>query len=182
MDQPHLQSLQTLRRRRGLSIRSLGERAGVTAAMISCIERGKNSPSLATLQKILAALGMDLASFFGGRPAPQDGPVFLGSQMHAASDAERNYTIIFPKRKDIAVEMLDEHLYPGRRAPPFETLPCDVAGYVILGTLVLELKGQGKQTLHPGDAFYIVKGTPHRGRAAGPGPARLITVCSPPRY
>ena len=112
MDQQHLQRLQSLRRQRGLSIRRLGERAGVTAAMISCIERGRNSPSLATLQKILAALGLDLASFFGAKPAPQDGPVFVGAQMRAASDAERNYTILFPKRRDIAVEMLDEYLYP----------------------------------------------------------------------
>ena len=46
------QRIPMLRKRCGLSIRQLAELSGVTAGMISCIERGKNSPSIATLQKI----------------------------------------------------------------------------------------------------------------------------------
>ena len=46
--------LQMLRKRCGTSIRQLARRAGVAPGIISCIERGKNSPSISTLQKILA--------------------------------------------------------------------------------------------------------------------------------
>jgi len=176
------QRLRLLRKRCGLSIRRLSELADVTAGMISCVERGRNSPSLATLQKILSALGTDLATFFGGEQRQCDGPIFPRERMQLVSDAERSYTIVFPKREDVQVEMLDEQILPARRRPPFETLKCDVAGYIISGSLVLELKGAARKTLRPGDAFYIPRGRKHRGYCTGDEPARLVTMYSPPRY
>lgn len=174
--------LQTLRKRCGLSIRRLGELAGVTAGMISCLERGKNSPSLATLQKILNALGSDLSTFFGAGRPDMEGPVFPREGMRLVSDAERSYTIVFPKRADIAVEMLDEHLLPCRHKPPFETLQCDVGGCVLTGLLALEIAGRPHRVARPGDAFYIPKGTKHRGYAIGGEAVRIMTVYSPAKY
>jgi transcriptional regulator with XRE-family HTH domain len=174
--------VQTLRKRCGMSIRQTAERARVTAGMISCIERGKTSPSITTLQKILTALGTDLAAFFAGHAEGEPGPVFPREAMRTISDGERNYTIVFAKRDEIHVEMFDEHIYPGRRRPPFETLQCDVAGYIIGGRLVLEIRGRDRQTLRPGDAFYIPKGQEHRGWAAKDQPVRLITVYHPAKY
>ena len=176
------QRVQTLRKRCGLSIRQLAQVAKVTPGMISCVERGKTSPSIGTLQKILSALGTDLAAFFAGGQEEQPGPVFLRQQMRTISGGDRSYTIVFPKRRGISAEMFDEHIYPGKQRPPYEKLKCDVAGYVISGSLVLEIKGQQKQTLRPGDAFYVPKGLEHRGFAAGDAPARLVTVYYPGRY
>ncbi len=174
--------LRLLRKRCALSIRRLAAQAGVTAGMISCIERSRNSPSIATLQKILAALGTDLAAFFGGaRDAPR-GPVFPREGMRLVSDRERSYTLVFPKRPGVRVEMLDEQMLPAGRRPPFETLRCDVAGYIISGSLALELKGGPRRLLRPGDAFYVPRGKEHRGYCAGADAVRLVTVYSPPRY
>ena len=87
-----------------------------------------------------------------------------------------------PRRDDIRIEIMDEHLQPGKPKPQFEILECDVAGYLLAGSLVLEIEGEKKQTLRTGDAFYIHKGKRHRGYATGNVPARLITVCYPPSY
>jgi transcriptional regulator with XRE-family HTH domain len=174
--------LRVLRERAALSMRALAARSGVTAGMISFIERGRSSPSLTTLQKILSALGSDLASFFGQADGTQTGPVFRRESMRTASDAERCYTILFPRDARPRVEMLDEQLQPGRRRPPFETPDCDVAGCVLSGVLVLEIDGEPRREVRAGDAFYVRKGTPHRGYAAPGGPVRLVTVCAPPRY
>jgi transcriptional regulator with XRE-family HTH domain len=176
------QRVQTLRNRCGLSIRQLAGLAGVTPGIVSCIERGKTSPSITTLQKILTALGTDLATFFAAGRKEEPGPVFLRQQMRTLTDGDRSYTIIFPKRRGVSVEMFDEHIYPGKRRPPFEKLKCDVAGYVVSGTLSLEIKPQDKQTLRPGDAFYIPKGQEHRGFSTDDGPVRLVTVYYPAKY
>jgi len=176
------QRIQILRKRCGMSIRQLAGLAKVTPGIISCIERGKNSPSIATLQKILNALGADLAAFFSGEEGNGEGPVSFREHMRAISDGERNYTIVFPKTPGIGVEMFDEHIYPAKRRPPLETLQCDVAGYIITGSLVLEIKGRKKQTLRPGDAFYVSKGQEHRGFAANNEPVRLVTVYHPGKY
>lgn len=175
------QRIAILRKRCRLSIRKLAEIAKVTPGIISSIERGKTSPSIATLQKILSALDSDLATFFSGNEAAQQIPVLLRERMRVVSDRERSYTIVFPRREDIAVEMLDEQLSPSRRRPPYETLKCDVAGYILSGELVLEIKGKTKRTLRPGDAFYVTKGQEHRGYTVDE-PVRLITVYSPARY
>ena len=176
------QRIQILRKRCGLSIRQLAALAKVTPGIISCIERGKSSPSIAMLQKILSALGTTLTTFFSGEKSEQDGPVFLRENMQAISDENRNYTIVFTKRPDIHVEMFDENIYPAKHRPPVEKLKCDVAGYIISGSLTLEIEGQKKQTLRPGDAFYVPKGQEHRGYAGGDKPVRLVTVYHPAKY
>lgn len=173
--------IRLLRERCGMSLRKLAELAGVTAGMISCIERAKASPSVVTLQKILSALGTDLATFFAGEGKEQAGPIFSREQMKVVADVEHNYTLIFPRRDDVHVEMLDERCNPTKKKPEYETLQCDVAGYVLSGDLTLEIDGMPKKTLRPGDAFYVPKGVKHRGYVKSE-PVRLITVYSPPRY
>jgi transcriptional regulator with XRE-family HTH domain len=175
------QSLNALRQRAGLSIRQLAGRSGVSAGMISFIERGKTSPSLATLQKVLRALDTNLGTFFSGGHEDQLGPVFLREQMKTVHDDTRSYALVFPRSAGIAVQLFDETLTP-RKRPEFETLTCDVGGYVLAGTLQLEIKGEKPRELRAGDAFYVPKGVTHRGFAAGATPVRLISLCSPPEY
>jgi len=173
--------LQALRERSDLSIRQLAKAAGITAGMISFIERNCNSPSIGTLQKILAALGSDLGAFFASSPITGKGPVYSRQSMPLVTDKSRRYTLVFPRHKGIQVEMLDETQFPAAKPPPFECLDCDVAGYVISGSLNLEVKGQPIQTVRPGDSFYVPRQTEHRGYPVD-APVRLITVFSPPRY
>jgi transcriptional regulator with XRE-family HTH domain len=173
--------LADLRRRAGLSVRGLAAASGVTAGMISLLERGKTSISLVTLQKILSALGTDLGTFFSGARGDQTGPVFLRQEMQTVHDATRGYTLVFPKRAEIAVQVFDETLKAGKK-PAFETLKCDVGGYVLAGTMVLEIQGAKPHSVRAGDAFYVRRGTAHRGHAAGKEVVRLISFCLPPEY
>jgi transcriptional regulator with XRE-family HTH domain len=174
--------VQVLRKRCGLSLRRLATKAEVTPSMISLIERGKTSPSITMLQKLLTALGSDLTTFFSEEGEGGDGPVFHRQHMRTISDGDRTYTIVFPKRKRIAVEMFDEQIAPNKKRPPFETLKCDVGGYILSGSLTLEIRGGEKETLRPGDAFYVPKGCEHRGFAATEETVRLIAVYYPAKY
>jgi transcriptional regulator with XRE-family HTH domain len=173
--------IRVLRERCDLSVRKLGELSGVTAGMISTVERNKTSPSLATLHKILVALGSDLASFFGENEHVGDGPIFPREHMRLITDEERSYSIIFPLSDDIKIEMMDEQLTLTSKKSDFETLKCDVAGCVISGTLNLEIEGEPPKLLRAGDGFYVKKGISHRGFAVD-NPVRLIAVYTPPRY
>lgn len=173
--------LKILRKRSGLSIRRLAQLANVAPGVISSLERGKNSPSISTLQKILSALGTNLAGFFGGQQEVPTGPVYVRESMRVVSDKDRSYTVILPKKQGITIEILDEHMSPGKRKPQYETLSCDIAGYILSGSLLLDVKGGEPRTLRPGDAFYIERGVEHRGHAQDE-PVRLITIYSPPKY
>jgi transcriptional regulator with XRE-family HTH domain len=52
------------RERRGLSTRDLGERAGVQFSTVHRIEAGRMSPTVAMLEKLAKALGIDVRDFF----------------------------------------------------------------------------------------------------------------------
>jgi transcriptional regulator with XRE-family HTH domain len=56
--------VRALRTALGMTLADLARAAGVSAGMLSKIENGQTSPSLATLQSLAAALNMPLASFF----------------------------------------------------------------------------------------------------------------------
>jgi transcriptional regulator with XRE-family HTH domain len=56
--------IHTERETRGWSLSDLAERAGVSKAMLSKIERGEASPTAATLSRIATAYGLTLAALF----------------------------------------------------------------------------------------------------------------------
>ena len=61
--------IKSLRLERDLQQRQLAEKAEMTPSMVSQIESGRLTPSLHTLGKIAAALGVPIASLFDGQPA-----------------------------------------------------------------------------------------------------------------
>ncbi|HOF89664.1 MAG TPA: helix-turn-helix domain-containing protein [Armatimonadota bacterium] len=173
--------MKRLRAERGFSLRQLAERAGVTPSYVSAVERGKLSPTIALLGKVLAALGTDLAAFFTAAQAEEARFVFRRDAMQTVEDGGRRYTFVFPKRPDLRLEVLEEMLLPGE-TPDYEELPVDLAGYVMRGTLLLEIEGIGTEEVQAGDAFYVPAGHPVRGRCLHELPVQLLTMMTPPRY
>src|SRR5512132_253670 len=56
--------LRELRESRGISMRTLATRSGLSANALSMIERGRTSPSVSTLYKLADALGVPVTEFF----------------------------------------------------------------------------------------------------------------------
>jgi transcriptional regulator with XRE-family HTH domain len=56
--------VQTIRKRRGLTQEQLAERIGRTMESVSALERGKNFPSLATLERLATTLDVPIRDFF----------------------------------------------------------------------------------------------------------------------
>ena len=58
------QQIRKLRMSRGLSLRVLADRGGMSANAISLIERGENSPTVSSLHQITMALNVSIADLF----------------------------------------------------------------------------------------------------------------------
>lgn len=56
--------IRKLRISRGLSLRALADRGGMSANAISLIERGENSPTVSTLHQLTTALDVSIADLF----------------------------------------------------------------------------------------------------------------------
>jgi transcriptional regulator with XRE-family HTH domain len=79
--------VQALRREHRYSIRKLADVAGVSASLISDVERGKVEPSISTLKRIANALGTTLTFFFT-EPADPSGRVVRASERVAVEGGD----------------------------------------------------------------------------------------------
>jgi len=73
-----------------------------------------------------------------------------------------------------AVQVVAEFA-PGAAAGK-HTHPGEELGYVLEGTLQLEVAGQPPRTLNAGEAFFIPAGVVHDGRNIGAGPAKVLAT------
>ena len=67
--------LRALRMTQNLSQRQLADLSGVTNGMISLVEQNRTSPSISSLKKILAGLGVSISEFFAAEAAVEE-PIF----------------------------------------------------------------------------------------------------------
>ena len=63
-------ALREARRARGLSLDAVAKLSGVSRSMVSQIERGESSPTVATLWNLTQALQVDFAGLIEPKPAP----------------------------------------------------------------------------------------------------------------
>jgi quercetin dioxygenase-like cupin family protein len=56
------------------------------------------------------------------------------------------------------------------------THPGEELGYVMEGTLQLDVDGQPSRTLKAGDTFFIPAGVVHDGKNVGSGPAKVLAT------
>ncbi|MBF8292188.1 MAG: cupin protein [Steroidobacteraceae bacterium] len=103
--------LKAVRLMHGLSQRELAKRAGVTNGMISLIEQGRVSPSVASLKKVLDGLPMQLAEFFTMDPAATTPGADAGSEM--LSHAGEEGGVVVSGRIEVTVGGQTQVLGPG---------------------------------------------------------------------
>ncbi|HET7362218.1 MAG TPA: cupin domain-containing protein [Burkholderiales bacterium] len=73
-----------------------------------------------------------------------------------------------------AVQALAEFV-PGGAAGK-HTHPGEELGYVLEGTLQLEIAGQPPRTVNAGEAFFVPAGLVHDGKNIGNGPAKVLAT------
>ncbi len=77
-----------------------------------------------------------------------------------------------PGREAVQVRAeFDPGVAAGKHTHPGEEL-----GYILEGTLVVEMEGKPPVTLNAGDYFFVPAGTVHDGRNVGSGKAKVLAT------
>jgi len=84
----------------------------------------------------------------------------------------QDHDITVPDRH--VVQALAEFI-PGGAAGK-HTHPGEEFGYVVEGTLELEITGQPPRTVKAGESFYVPAGLVHDGKNIGSGPAKVLAT------
>ena len=109
--------LRRLRADRGLTLDALAERAGVSRAMISLIERGESSPTAAVLDRLAAGLGVSIASLFAEEARPDASPVSRRADQTSWRDPGSGYVRrnLSPASFPSPIELVEVRLPAGAR-------------------------------------------------------------------
>jgi DNA-binding XRE family transcriptional regulator/quercetin dioxygenase-like cupin family protein len=201
-DYPEIgEHLRARRHERGLSLRELAHRLGVSPSLISQIERGRANPSVSTLYQIVAELDVSLDELlFEDRRLPDsaasaDGSSGAGAASGAASvsvpaagpvlhSKERQRIrlasgVIWERLTTVSepgIEFLYVIYEVGGASSPEDAFQRHAGhewGYVLSGSLQVTV-GFRQYLLEPGDSLSLESTTPHRLANAGDTPVHAI--------
>lgn len=181
--------LKEIRVAAGLSQRDLAIRAGVTHGLISMIEQNRNSPSVASLRKILGGVSMTMADFFQER-AREKHKVFYGpdelidlTSRLGSLNGQKNKRMTLRQvgnAREHGLQILHERYEPGAdTGPTMLEHTSHEGGIVISGELEVTV-GDQVQILRAGDAYLFDSRIPHRFRNIGTEICEVVSACTPP--
>ena len=163
--------LRALRKQRGYTLKTVAEKAGFTASLISQIERDLVDPPISTLGNISKALDVSLLAlidddafleaFDQNAVTRKDQRVKVGSAEFGAV-----HSLLNPYKNRKMDVMLIEAEAGGSSGPGVHTHVGEEFEYVIQGIFEVEWNGK-TYTLQEGDSLYIDSSKPHRWKNAG---------------
>jgi transcriptional regulator with XRE-family HTH domain len=175
--------VKALREAMELSLRDLAERSGVSAPMLSQVERGETSPTLALAARIAAGLDLRLSQLLR---LDEDGAVTIvraGERQHGGRARQgHRYEVLTPPRPGQRSELSLHTLAAGAVTggpddPPRHEPGSRESALITEGAVVLECDGQRHQ-LGTGDCVTFDADLPHHFENPGPGEARMLAVLS----
>ncbi|WP_284164912.1 helix-turn-helix domain-containing protein [Frigidibacter sp. SD6-1] len=168
-------SLKTARKSKGLSLDAIAKLSGVSRSMVSQIERGESSPTVATLWNLTQALQVDFAGLLEGKTAP--GIEVIRAE-HAPTIDGRGQgvriRILSPAEAAGEHEVYDLTFSPGGVLQSDPHSPGCREHLTVLEGVVTVQSGEDERRLMAGDTARYFADRPHRIGADGPARAILI--------
>ena len=170
-----------LRESMQLSLRDLAVRTGVSAPMLSQVERGETSPTLAAAERIAGGLELSLSQLL--RLDESDGVAVVRRDRRRQGGASRSghaYEIVTPPFPGLRAEVSEHTLAPGAATggpddPPIHEPGSRETVLVLSGGLRLVCGGVGHD-LAEGDAVTFDADLPHHLENPTAGETRFIAV------
>jgi XRE family transcriptional regulator, regulator of sulfur utilization len=173
--------VRALREGMGLSLRDLAERSGVSAPMLSQVERGDTSPTLAIAGRIAGGLELSLSQLL--RLDETEGvTVVRHADRRPGRSGDHSYEILTPPLPGQRAEVSTHVLAPlaatgGPDDPPMHEPGSRETAVVTGGRVTLVCAGTGYD-LDEGDAVTFDADLPHHFENPGPKEACFMSVVS----
>lgn len=164
-----------------LSLRELSDRSGVSAPMLSQVERGETSPTLAIAARIAAGLDLSLSQLLRLDEGGEVSVVRAADRRHGGADGHR-YEILTPPLPGQRSELSRHTLAPGAATggpgdPPMHEPGARETALVQTGAVVLVVDGE-RHDLAAGDCVTFDADLPHHFENPDKKEAALLAVVS----
>jgi transcriptional regulator with XRE-family HTH domain len=171
--------IRQMRNQKGLTQEELADRCELTKGYISQLENNLNSPSIATLTDILAALGSNLSEFF--REETAEKVVFSKNEFIEKDSDGVLWNWLIPNAQKNMMEPVLVELSEGAETVADVPHEGEEFGYVLEGKIVIAL-GNTHHTCKKGEAFYYAASKPHLIINKSKGKARFLWISTPPNF
>jgi transcriptional regulator with XRE-family HTH domain len=176
--------VRALREAEGLSLRDLSERSGVSAPMLSQVERGETSPTVAVAERIAAGLDLRLSQLLRLDEGGGSVAIVRAQERRKGPGGNKGhrYELLTPPLPGLRAEVSRHELVSGARTggagdPPMHEPGSRETAVVERGGVVLVCDG-ARHDLSEGDCVTFDADLPHHFENPGPGPASLLAVVS----
>jgi transcriptional regulator with XRE-family HTH domain len=171
--------VRALREAMGLSLRDLAERSGVSAPMLSQVERQETSPTIAVAAKIAAGLELSLSQLLRLDEGEHVAISRSGKRRRYRRGGHRFEELTPPlpgQRADVSLHTLRPGAATGGSDdPPMHEPGSRETAVVLTGTLVLVVDGS-RHELRSGDSVTFDADLPHHFENEGGEPTRFLAV------
>ncbi len=171
--------IKALRDSMGLSLRDLADRTGVSAPMLSQVERGETSPTLAVAGRIAAGLDLTLSQLLRLDEAKHVVVVRSGEGRERERAGHRLQELTPPlpgQRADVSRHVLEPDASTGGPSdPPLHEPGARETTLLLSGELTLVIDGED-HALRTGDAVTFDADLHHHFENRGSDPAEFIAV------
>jgi transcriptional regulator with XRE-family HTH domain len=172
--------VRALREAMDLSLRDLAERCGVSAPMLSQVERGETSPTLAVASRIARGLDLRLSQLLRLDEESSVSVVRRAERRRGGGAAGHDFEILTPplpgQRAELSRHVLAAGAATGGEGdPPMHEPGSRETTVVLSGTLALIVDGS-RHELHEGDAVTFDADLPHQFENESDDPARFLAV------
>jgi transcriptional regulator with XRE-family HTH domain len=171
--------VKALREAMDLSLRDLAERTGVSAPMLSQVERGETSPTLAVASRIAAGLDLSLSQLLR---LDEDRHVVITRSDDRRTRRRRGHVVeeLTPplpgQRADVSIHTLEAGAATGASDdPPMHEPGSRETAILLEGTVDLFIDGE-RHELTDGDSVTFDADLPHHFENNGTDEARLLAV------
>jgi transcriptional regulator with XRE-family HTH domain len=171
--------VRALREAMGLSLRDLAERSGVSAPMLSQVERQETSPTIAVAAKIAAGLELSLSQLLRLDEGEHVTISRSGQRRRFERGGHRFEELTPPlpgQRADVSLHTLKPGAATGGSDdPPMHEPGSRETAVVLTGTLALVVDGS-RHELRSGDSVTFDADLPHHFENEGEEPTRFLAV------
>ncbi len=173
------EKIKQMRNQKGLTQKELADRCELTKGYISQLENNLNSPSIATLTDILAALGSNLAEFF--QEEQEEKIVYSKNEFIEKNEDGVVWNWLIPNAQKNMMEPVCVDLAEGVATSGDIPHEGEEFGYVLEGKIAIVL-GKKHHLCKKGEAFYFAASKPHSIVNKGKGKARFLWISTPPNF
>jgi transcriptional regulator with XRE-family HTH domain len=172
--------VRALREAMDLSLRDLADRSGVSAPMLSQVERGETSPTLAVASRIAAGLELSLSQLLRLDEGDGVNVVRADERLLGGRARGHRYEVLTPPLPGQRAELSLHTLAAGAATggpddPPIHEPGSRETAFVVEGDLRLVWDGHSHD-LGEGDAVTFDSDLPHHFENPGTRPARFLAV------